>query len=144
MSASASLPGVAPPRFDPFAGHEFEGRHRLLGGLVQAALSARLCLGGEPAYAEKAQLGALAGLIGGSRNRKVAAAAVQSLGSRPTRLATWRFAWSWWYQRAACGALAYQADRLTKGWAERHIAAPDSLPRDGCALISVHHSNQRL
>ncbi len=140
----ASIAGVALPRFDPFADHEFEGRHRLLGRLVRAALSARLSIGDETVYADVAQLGAFAGLIGGARMRNVAAAAVQTLESSPTTLATWRFAWNWWYQRAACGALAYQAARLDSGWAERHIAAPDSLPGDGCVLISVHHFNQRL
>jgi hypothetical protein len=142
MSASAAA--VVPPRFDPVAGYEFAGRHRLLGGLVLATLSARLKLGTEPAYAEMAQLGALAGLIGRSRMRTVAAAAVRALGTRPTTAATWRFAWSWWYQRATCGALSYQADRLTPAWAERHVAAPESLPSGGSVLIGVHHFNQRL
>jgi hypothetical protein len=140
-----SVSAVMRPRIDTFdAGPTWAERHRLLGRLVMAALSARLQLSSEPTYANLAQLGALAGLIGGGRMRQVVNAAVRALGSNPTRQATRQFAWSWWYQRSASSVLTYQADRLTPAWAERHVAAPESLPSGGCILVSVHQFNQRL
>jgi hypothetical protein len=139
------MPAIALPTGEDDGGYEWEERHRLLGGLVLAALSARLHLSREPAYGDVAQLGALACLIGGRHTRRVVAAALQALGHNPTTAATWRFAWNWWYQRAISRVLDYQADRLTPAWTERHVvAASESLPRGGCVLVSVHNFNQRL
>jgi hypothetical protein len=87
---------------------------------------------------------AIVGSLSDFRMRQVAAAALCALGSDPGRAATWRFAWTWWYQRAACAALSYQADRLTTAWFQSHIAPPRALPTDGCILVSIHHFNQRL
>lgn len=111
---------------------------------VRAAFRIRLRLGRDLVYADVASVGGLAGLLASRRMRRAATAAVAALGRRPTRPAAWRFASAWWYLRVADGALAFQADQLTAAWAADHVTAPESLPRDGCILLSVHQFNQRL
>ncbi len=141
----ATLPEVEHrPLDDGGAGERWLERHPTLGRFALSALSARLLLSDEPGYEDIARTCALLGLASDGRMRQVAAAAVRALGRGPTGAATLRFAWSWWYQRAACAALAYQADRLTPAWVDSHVAAPRALPADGCILVSIHHFNQRL
>src|SRR6266852_2711296 len=106
------------PLEDPGGGERWLERHPTLARFVLAALSARLQLSGEPGYVELARTCALLGLVADGGMRQVAAAAVRALGANPTRAATGRFVWSWWYQRTACAAIAYQADRLTPAWFE--------------------------
>ena len=113
-------------------------------GLVRAALRVRLLLSRDLVYADAASVGGLVGLVASRRMRRAAAAAVEALGVRPNRLAAWRFASAWWYQRVADGVLAFQADQLTAAWADAHVTAPDPLPGNGCILLSVHQFNQRL
>jgi hypothetical protein len=142
---SLSTAAVAPPKIDAFdVGPAWEERHRLLGRLVLAGLSVRLQLSSEPAFTNLAQFGALAGVIGGRRMRQVIRGALRARGSDPTSAATRQFAWSWWYQRSASSVLSYQADRVTPSWAERHVAALESLPSGGCVLVAVHQFNQRV
>ena len=91
-SAAGTLPAVVP--LD--GGSRWEQRHRILGGLVMAVVSARLGLSTTPVYADLAQVGALVGLIGGGHMRQVAAAARRALGSESAAGASWRFAWNGW------------------------------------------------
>jgi hypothetical protein len=128
----------------PGGGERWLERHPTLARFVLATLSARLRLSGEPGYLELARTCAILGLMSDGRMRQVAAAALRALGSDPSAAATWRFAGSWWYQRAACAALSYQADRLSLAWFEKHVAPPRAVPADGCILVSIHHFNQRL
>jgi len=109
--------------------------------VVLATLTRQLASSAEPVYADLARLGATLGLVGNRHMRQVAAAAVRALGWQPTAGVVWRFGWQWWYQRSVDELLAYQADRLTPEWAERHVLAPARLPPAGSILLSVHQYN---
>jgi hypothetical protein len=108
--------------------------------LVLAALSRQLHGRAGPVYADIARLGASLGVLGNRHMRRVAAAAVEALGETPTAGAVWRFGWQWWYQRSVDELIAYQADRLTPEWAERHVLAP-LRPPPSSILLSVHQFN---
>ena len=109
--------------------------------VVLAALARQRQSSAEPVYTDLARLGPTLGLVGNRHMRRVATAAIGALGLRPTAGLVWRFGWQWWYQRSVDELLAYQADRLTPEWAQRHVLAPPRLPPAGSILLSVHQYN---
>lgn len=119
--------------------------HPHLRRVLTVALTARLLLGSAPTHDDIALLGGLAGVIAGRSMRRVGAAAFRALGAtNSNQAATWRFAARWWSQRAACAALDYQADQVTRAWAARHVLVSQPPPRGGCILVSIHDFNQRF
>jgi hypothetical protein len=108
--------------------------------LVLAALSKQLRGRAGPVYADIARLAASVGVLGNQHMRRVAAAAVEALGETPTASAVWRFGWQWWYHRSVDELIAYEADRLTPEWAERHVWAA-VRPPPSSILLSVHQFN---